>query len=120
VKLFMVMSLPKFKTNTDAPVFELYIKAPRAVIEELGQVALLNEIQATLLAVSWVGGLDMVKGMPPAVYPLPVATSPTGVYAAVVLFRLASAVYKAILYVYGDVKVKFSKPLKTLALNAVV
>ena len=72
------MSFPKLRTNTDAPVFELYIKAPRAVIEELGQTALLNEIQAMLLIVSWVGGLDMVKGIPPAVYPVP-TTSLTGV-----------------------------------------
>jgi hypothetical protein len=39
---------------------------------------------------------DMTNGLPPAVYPVPV-TSPVTVYAAVALFKVAFAVYKAIL-----------------------
>ena len=59
------------------------------------------------------------KVLPPAVYPVP-DTSPEEVYAVVELFNVALAVYKAILYTYGEVGVKFSKPLKQLLLKIVV
>jgi hypothetical protein len=90
-----VLSLPKFNTATAAPVVELYINAPRVTKLAPDQVTVLNDKYDVLLVVL-PSGVMGVKTFPPAVYPVP-TTSLTELYAVVVLSKLASAVYKAIL-----------------------
>jgi cytochrome c biogenesis factor len=69
--LVAVLSDPKFKTQTDAPVVLLYINAPRQVKEAGFQVTLAKDTYAVLEAALAAGGIT-VKILPPEVYPVPV------------------------------------------------
>jgi len=88
-----VLSAPKFNTATAAPVVLLYIKAPLHVKLAEFQVTVLKETYAVEPLDA--GGI-MVSVSPPAEYPVP-TTSSVVKYDSVASFKLAFAVYNAIL-----------------------
>tara|TARA_R110002167_G_scaffold271995_1_gene478510 strand:- start:864 stop:1247 length:384 start_codon:yes stop_codon:yes gene_type:complete len=94
-----VFSEPKSNTATAGVVPpDLYINAPRAVIEELVHDESEKSKYATvpLVAVSLVGFVAIVNVLPPAVYPVPDASLVVE-YTVVVASKVASVVYNAIL-----------------------
>jgi len=92
-----VFSEPKSSTATAGVVPpDLYISAPRAVIEELVHDESEKSKYATVPEVSLVGFVAIVNVLPPAVYPVPDASFVV-LYAVVAAFKVASEVYKAIL-----------------------
>jgi len=68
----LVLSEPKSRTATAAPVVTLYIKAHLAVKEAPVQTTGAKEIYDVFTLVSPVGTWVIVRGFPPAVYPAPV------------------------------------------------
>ena len=110
-----VLSEPKFSVAMAAPVVLLYINAPLHVKLAGSQTTLSNDMYAVPLLLTGTAGTNT---LPPATYPAPV-TSLSVVYPNVSAFRLALALYKAILYTYGVPVLKFSNPFSTLTLNTV-
>jgi hypothetical protein len=90
-----VLSAPKSNTATAAPVVLLYIKAPRAVKLAGLHVTFANDTNAVVLLMLLVGTVGL-RASPPGVYPVPV-TSLSVVYTSVAAFKVALAVYRAIL-----------------------
>jgi hypothetical protein len=86
------------------PTELLYINAPRAVNEEVGQDTSLKEINAVVPPD--VGDADIDNTLPPAVYPVPVVSLAV-VYTVVDAPKVADDVYKAILYVLPPGELKF-------------
>lgn len=99
-----VLLSPKLSTATDLlPCVALYINAPAAVNEAPVQIA---ELKLTYAVVPPdepdVGEVEIVRVLPPAVYPLAVGNSPVVLYTVVSAPSEAVGEYKAILKVLGE------------------